>query len=656
MSEQKPFQKGESYKDKLQNKSLSHRLRLAPSRLTVLEREKSKTYDPDMNTRVAQEISMEDSKVQNQSITASEHSQKCIKSNDSASISTLEFNPLITPNDLNRIDQTRELHRQNMKVELIEKKLEQQRLDMRKLKQTIKTMEDKIEDYTDHLNNRSPDPHLATTMYDKQSDLRTDLEQLEINMQQYKDMMEKLNTAKDKAFDMIRDIHIEMDVVEERVEEQDRYILRNRESISVLTEHVQDKKREHKFILSKLETHDIKLNAANVLPSKPWVLQSDFDQYPILRLYQNQMLFNQLPTLLKTISLTGDSITNVKQFYNNINMALMTSVSVMKFFSTYEYLTIQFDPKTHIVPPSNHPQHDDANNAYIQYSHVMSLHLQEPTIIQAAHAPRALVLRQEVTTEDNGFQAFFYIIKNLSPQLRGSYRDLQNFVNTLTIIEGEPVLNCYLRAHCMSVEIKLQKDNTGQQNRLIQRFIAQLFNVQAFTECMYSTMKHITLLFEDPNNHLKKFPRSLKDIYDNDIKANCAPTFISAKSKYKQPIQPQIAQVHVDPQDRDSNNHARNEKQLQQPRVNTARLTRASSQQTQPSFVKKRLACNKTQKEIHECLRHVHDPSDPSKCCFRGVKFMSDKDMRTALMTYNAANHGGSNNVERKIDTLTTPQ
>ena len=35
---------------------------------------------------------------------------------------------------------------------------------------------------------------------------------------------------------------------------------------------------------------------------------------------------------------------------------------------------------------------------------------------------------------------------------------------------------------------------------------------------------------------------------------------------------------------------------------------------------------------------------------------MSDKDMQTALMTCNAANHGESNNVERKVDTLTPPQ
>ena len=116
----------------------------------------------------------------------------------------------------------------------------------------------------------------------------------------------ELNNAKDKSFEMIRDIRIKMDAVEERVEEQDKYILRNRESISVLTEHVGEQKREHKSILSKLETHDIKLNAANALPSKPWALQSDSDEYPILRVYQNQMLFNRLPSLPKMISLTGD--------------------------------------------------------------------------------------------------------------------------------------------------------------------------------------------------------------------------------------------------------------------------------------------------------------------------------------------------------------
>ena len=112
----------------------------------------------------------------------------------------------------------------------------------------------------------------------------------------------------------------------------------------------------------------------------------------------------------------------------------------------------------------------------------------------------------------------------------------------------------------------------------------------------------------------------------------------------------------MDSQDSDSNNLTRDEKQLQQPHVNVACLTRSSSQKTQYSFVKKYLACNKTQKAFHECLRHIHDPSDPRKCCFCGLKFIFNQDMQTALVTYNAENHGGSNNVERKADTLTPPQ
>ena len=45
--------------------------------------------------------------------------------------------------------------------------------------------------------------------------------------------------------------------------------------------------------------------------------------------------------------------------------------------------------------------------------------------------------------------------------------------------------------------------------------------------------------------------------------------------------------------------------------------------------------CGKTQKEIHEMLKQIHDPSDPDNCCFRGPKYIKDKDIRETVMQYN---------------------
>ena len=74
----------------------------------------------------------------------------------------------------------------------------------------------------------------------------------------------------------------------------------------------------------------------------------------------------------------------------------------------------------------------------------------------------------------------------------GEFRDLQEYVKTLKINDGEPVVEYYLRALQMSQEINIQGDQTGQHNRLMQRFIALLFAVPAFTECMREQMREIT--------------------------------------------------------------------------------------------------------------------------------------------------------------------
>ena len=57
--------------------------------------------------------------------------------------------------------------------------------------------------------------------------------------------------------------------------------------------------------------------------------------------------------------------------------------------------------------------------------------------------------------EECGFIIFFKIIKELSPQLGGEFRDLQEYVKTLRINDGEPVLEFYLRAVKMSQEINI---------------------------------------------------------------------------------------------------------------------------------------------------------------------------------------------------------
>ena len=123
----------------------------------------------------------------------------------------------------------------------------------------------------------------------------------------------------------------------------------------------------------------------------------------------------------------------------------------------------------------------------------------------------------------------------MSPQLGGQYRDLQAYVDTLVISEGEPVLYYYLRALKMSQEIRTQKDKTGQNNRLIRRFVTLLFQIKSFTECMRVTMTELTRFFRRPDNHFRDFPSDLQTIYKDDIIDRCAPSRITHTAKYNPP-------------------------------------------------------------------------------------------------------------------------
>ena len=81
------------------------------------------------------------------------------------------------------------------------------------------------------------------------------------------------------------------------------------------------------------------------------------------------------------------------------------------------------------------------------------------------------ISQQEQSVEKSGFKIMYEIIKSLSPQLGGEYRDMQQYVEILKISDGETVREYYLRALRMSQEIQLQADNIGHSNQLIRQFV-----------------------------------------------------------------------------------------------------------------------------------------------------------------------------------------
>ena len=80
----------------------------------------------------------------------------------------------------------------------------------------------------------------------------------------------------------------------------------------------------------------------------------------------------------------------------------------------------------------------------------------------------------------DGFKILLNIIVNGSPQLGGEDRDLGDYVNTLNINDGEKLVEFYIRTERMKQEIYLQKDTSGQDKKLVQRFLLLLVKVPQY--------------------------------------------------------------------------------------------------------------------------------------------------------------------------------
>ena len=70
--------------------------------------------------------------------------------------------------------------------------------------------------------------------------------------------------------------------------------------------------------------------------------------------------------MLDTIILKGDNLTKIRQFYNLVNTAIMTSLASMEILLDYDELKPRFDYYDRLILPTDHTQYKDANNQYKQ--------------------------------------------------------------------------------------------------------------------------------------------------------------------------------------------------------------------------------------------------------------------------------------------------
>ena len=79
---------------------------------------------------------------------------------------------------------------------------------------------------------------------------------------------------------------------------------------------------------------------------------------------------------------------------------------------------------------------------------------------------------------------------------------------------GEKLVEQYTRTKEIEIEIKLQQDEKGQSNILIQRFIKQLTTISEYKMTLQIMTKETNKLFKQQSWYKDTPPYTIDDIYD----------------------------------------------------------------------------------------------------------------------------------------------
>lgn len=238
----------------------------------------------------------------------------------------------------------------------------------------------------------------------------------------------------------------------------------------------------------------------------------DADRYPLLKSTEPRHTFDKFMNHLTVAKLTGDDLAAMENFWEAVNSALMITLKSNHLLPEYRNLKLLFDTKLLLIPPQGHPYCDEIALAYNQFSRVLRDFLFNPSTIKQIESPNVYRTLLSNKLERDGFHLLWLIISKNSPQLGGHDRDLQEFVKTLEVHDGEDVTEFYERALIMSNEINLQEDKTGQHNRLIYRFVTLLSEFIDYKPLLRDVQKDLQRFFRQQDHHLLTFPQSLKDM------------------------------------------------------------------------------------------------------------------------------------------------
>lgn len=196
-------------------------------------------------------------------------------------------------------------------------------------------------------------------------------------------------------------------------------------------------------ILENIASQNIMLNASGNLPKNAScynpLTNPDTSKYPLLKTVDPKHSFDKLNINLKGIELQNDELAAMEHFWNAINSAMMVTLKSNYLFPEYRSLSIHFNPEDILIPPKGHPYFVEITQAYTQFSRVIREFLLKQTTITKTNSPQAYRTLLTNKLQRDGFLLLWTITYRNSPQLGGYQRDLQSYVSSLQVIDGEEI-------------------------------------------------------------------------------------------------------------------------------------------------------------------------------------------------------------------------
>ena len=169
--------------------------------------------------------------------------------------------------------------------------------------------------------------------------------------------------------------------------------------------------------------YSLKLNTSNGRLSRVWQSYSDEDIYPILK--QDKLSrWSKYNESLKNIELEGNTLMELRKFWNATDIAFTSTVNVNKGLGDYAMLNDTFNAFGTIVPPIGHMQRNQGFNTYKNFTRLLMDHLLKKDTISKESYPKSYKCLTKNWLNKDGFDNLIRIIIHESPQLGGDERDL----------------------------------------------------------------------------------------------------------------------------------------------------------------------------------------------------------------------------------------